>query len=377
MPFGAMRKFQRGKKMVLSERGDNIDEISEEMYDVFTTPATQASKFYTLYYVVEELNTSQFDFDLFQTTNEQKDAFYNYSVYVCAREMTNIYTHFAIDNIKLDGIHRVHPDLEAQAGAAPTADTSENKAKLVVEEIEEQIDNNAPRDIRRKAKQIMLRNPRNAGGALALDELKTLNKGAEEQWSVFSDSDKFLRACKFIFSHDWGEKYRDSKPPYIYIDPEDNENAFGWQVQYGGDAWGSVAKTALLRNSLGGEAYVDMMWSVEHNNGNFIDKMPDIKSIDIESVTDALNEEREENDELSHKYKSGYTKKMVAYHLLDRIIPSILDAARSGNIRPVYRIMQNRFEILGRDVRETMLPQKRPLGIIAEEKGGLEAPGVY
>lgn len=363
--------------MVLSESGGNIDEISEQMYDVFTTPATQASKFYTLYYIVEELDLNEFDFDLFEATNEQKDAFYNYSVYVCAREMSNIYSHFAIDNIKLDGIHQMHPDLEAVMGVAPVAGVTENKAEVMVEEIEEQIDNNAPRDIRRKVKQIMLRDPQNTGPPITLGELKTLNKGAEEQWSVFSDSDKFLRACKFIFSHDWGRKYRESQPPYISIDPKDNENAFGWQVQYGGDAWGSVAKTALLKNSLGGKAYVDMMWAVEHNNGNFIDKIPDIQSIDIESVTGTLNEEREENDSLYHAYKSGYTDKMIATHLLDRIMPSILDAARSGNIRPLYRIMQNRFEILGRDVRGTMLPQKRPLGIIVEEKGGLELPRGY
>jgi len=360
--------------MTMNRTEQEIEEIIQHAHDILSHPMTNACKFYTLYYIDKEIDVDGFDFYLMNTAKEQTKAFYNYSIQSCTREYEKAHAHFVIDNVRLQYLQAKHPDLKPPGATGTEPEVSKSRAQNIVRdqigEIERGPDSREAINI---AKQMMFHNPQKTKVPIDVGQMIDKAEITETRYQAFSKPRTFLKACEFIFGHDWGEQYRYERPEHIKIHPEDNPNAFGWHVNYGGAGWERVAKTALLKSELSKEAYVDMMWSVEHNNGNFIDKVPNLFEEDMLPVKETLNVEREENDELYHKYKDEFTDKMVYANIFDNIIPAILGEARAGNIRPLYRIAKRRFtELKDRRLREEMFPQTRPLGIAIEEQGGLE-----
>ena len=360
--------------MTTNKTGEEIEEIIQTLHDIFSHPMTNACKFYTMYYIDREIDVDGFDFHLINTAREQTKAFYNYSILSCIKEYEKAHAHFVIDNVKLQHLQAKHPDLKPPGATGTRPEVSKSRAKAIVRdqigEIERGPDTRGAINV---AKQMMFHNPQKGKVPIDVGQMIDRAEMTETRYQAFSKPRTFLKACEFIFGHDWGGQYKHHLPEYIKINPRDNPNAFGWQVNYGSDGWERVAKTALLKSEVSKEAYVDLMWSVEHNNGNFIDKVPNLFEEDMLPVKKTLNMEREESDELYHKYPNGFTDKMVYANIYDNIIPAILGEARDGNIRPLFKIAKRRFtELKDRRLQEEMFPQTRPLGIAIEEQGGLE-----
>lgn len=358
--------------MTTNKPREEVEELTQHFYDILSTPMTNICKFYTLYYIDEEIDIDGFDFYLMETAREQAKAFYNYSIYTCVGEYTNLHLHFSIDDVRLGSIGMAHPDIDPAAKPNMRPNISTSAAEGIIRDLEKAIEENTEEEVGETVKDMMFYLPQKAEVPIHVNQIKLITTGAEEFFDAYSRPQNFLKACEFIFGHNWGEQYVEDRPPYIKKDPRHGTNEFGWHAMYGGDGWERVAKTAQLKQEFENETYVDLMWSVEHNNGNFIDKIPDLLKADTEPVTKVLNREWEESDKLQNRWEDGYTRKLIAANSYDRIIPVLLSEARDGNIRPLYRIAKTAFtELKDRRLRPEMFPQTKPLAEILEDEGGI------
>jgi hypothetical protein len=345
--------------MILSDAGATEEDISEEIVDVLDKPVSRACKFYTLYYIDVELDIDGFDFYYNQEKDLQYDALYNYSIFACGGELKHLGKHFAIDNFKLDDILYRAEGVNHREKTQAAGQIYKSNASEYVKYLSEAIETEAPPELHSLIKQLMINNHINMTPIKDERDLVGFIKTMEHDYSAFSRHERFLRACKFIFGYDWGQKFSDMFAPALKVKPKDNPNAYGWQVQYGGDGWSNVPETALLRHDFDGEqTFIDMMWAVEHNNGNFVDKLPFIDNDEMEIVAKSFREEVKLADSRYIDIGGKITVGDIAPMYETRIMQNVLDFARSENMRPVARIAKNMYsELRDRRLRLDMFPQ--------------------
>lgn len=351
--------------MVRVNGKDDIEAAAEQMMGVIRNPATQVSKFYSLYYLdrVEELDG--FDFYLLDAAREMRDAFLNYSVYACMGEISHLANHFRVANTNLDTIiHR------ANFGQA------RDEAKISATESERVI-NSMKATVRaensRRMADIILdlmfnRMPSRAGKDSS--KVESSMKIEEEKYGAFSNAEDILKAAKFIFGYEWDPVRVD------FIDNEGNERQArrvidGWSHSYGGRSWKMVAKTALMIDDLSPVPYVDLMWAVEHNNGNFVDKISDVTDEEKNTVVRWINHRAADKGLFDGKephytpVEGGgrYSTDGVTDNTIRRaVLPAILDMNEAGNIEPLHGLAKRRHkELADRRIRAMSLPKTKDI----------------
>jgi hypothetical protein len=180
-------------------------------------------------------------------------------------------------------------------------------------------------------------------------------KKIEERYNAWTDSDSWFEAMKILFDTNWEQIYGDDR----------SGKQYGWNPSFGGDAWARVVDTAQLKDEMGKQAYVDLMWSVEHNNGNFIDKIELNVSKEREVINKALNNMDDfsnETPQLGVDADSGY--------FYDNVIPGFLTAVREENLRLAFEIAREtinevnlrryRHHIPDTDLEEEPTPKMGP-----------------
>lgn len=150
------------------------------------------------------------------------------------------------------------------------------------------------------------------------------SKRMEKWFDIYTRSDRWLNTMEDLFGTDW--------LPDDKLDRHDDE--YGWSFNYGGDGWARVAETALLKDEIGRQAYVDLMWSVEHNNGNFVDKVELNTEQEVENIRMAIQRmdtgRKKEVDTIEDRLSEAY--------LLDNLLPGVLDAAREERLRFIFNV---------------------------------------
>jgi hypothetical protein len=345
--------------MILSEAGSSKEGVSEEIIDVLDKSVSRACKFYTLYYIDVELGIDGFDFYYDKELDLQYDALYNYSIFACGNELTNFGKHFAIDNFKIDDVLYMSNSVDHREKTKGARHLDEDVADDYLSYLMNIIDSEAPRELQSLIKDIMVNNHVDLDPVANERDLLAYINTLEYDYSAFTRHERFLRACKFIFGFNWGKEFSDIYAPSLEIEPRNNPNAFGWQVQYGGGGWANVPETALLRHEFDGkETFIDMMWAVEHNNGNFVDKLPFIDREEREVIKKALEEELNTVDDRYVNLEGPLTEQNILDIYNDRLMQHILDFSRSGNMRPVARIAIKMFtELKNRRLSLNMFPQ--------------------
>ena len=344
--------------MVTVDRESDIPGAVEEFYNTFSQPVSKASKFYTLYYMDEELDLDGFGFQLHQESNSQRDAFYNYSIYACLWELTNITDFFNIDNYTWFPILSAGDVVENIEGGGYHHYPDKSEANAIANDVIQIIERNTSDGVTEKVKDIMLYKVPKVSTPLTVEQTVDFARTVGGEYNAFTEPDEFLEACEFIFGYDWENGVDWTKKGYIHIDPSKNDNAFGWRVSYGGQGWKSVATTARMRDELSSTAYIDLMWAVEHNNGNFIDKIPEVTSDELESVAQVINSEFEDGEGVKPNEFQGVTEEEVGKYYMSHLVPEILTHAREENIRPLFRLARNKYsELRSPRLREELFPQ--------------------
>lgn len=335
---------------------DDVEDAVIDFYGVLSSSSGRASRFYSLYYLSEVEGMTKYGFDLMKESDLQKDVFYNYAIYACISELGNLGHHWKIGLDSLRDIAFSSGVLEGQ-GEDSLGVGDIGAADRVSMDIEKEINMKGPNGAKHIVRQLMLNDAPYWTSPLSRNSMVEMAEMAEEEYSAFTEGAKFLEAVKFIFGHDWASMYGDDRPGYIPSQITDED--IGWVSNYGGDGWENVPQTALMKHEMGDNAFVDLMWSVEHNNGNFTDKVPNTDSEEVGAVRKYIMDELDEKNLVTTGKFRYPTEKTIASEVRKTILNTILLYARDENIRPLYKIADYKWpDLFDREITEDVFPMK-------------------
>jgi len=350
---------------------EQLKEDVNQFHETFKMPMSNAAKFYTLYYIDQEMDIDGFDFYLGRTVSNLAKAFYNYSIFACAGELANIHRNFRIDDYTIAAIMEQSTSLEPSMVAGSLGALTSPKADKIVEDLVDECKRETDGKVQKIAEKLVIKDPVENHAAITDSGVERACLSAEQKYNAFSEPETFLRAAEFVFSHIWATRYDDGDEDYIDTVPFDNATEFGWGGSYGGEAWASVSTTARKKDELTGVTYADLMFSVEHNGGNFIDKTADVYREDMEAAQEIMQREIRETTGIDESQFSAPTLGRISGMIYEAVLPAVLTAARDGSIRPLCRIARSQHsEVRDRRLRDDMFPQKKPLIRYVEEEWG-------
>lgn len=336
--------------MVIVREPHDVDDAVDQMQEWIGRPVTSASQYYTLYYLVEIEDVDELGFKLMQTASALRDSFYNYSVFATASEAANVYEHFSWEGYTLSKIITRSPRGQPRVRSRKYDD--------VEREIEERADardhfQTALRDVADGWEhdilfEIMMRERNLNSAPTRIPKELRYARHLEEGFNAFTDSESWLNAMQALFGYDW----RGEHGPHISGD------GFGWNPSFGGEAWAKVCETAKLKDEMGKQAYVDLMWSVEHNNGNFIDKIGMHTQDEIVAINDAKRRLEKEED-----VTIGMSDNPTASHIRDTMLPLLLDAVKESYLRFAFWVAESTID----DVNLSRYKHHIPNTYIGEE----------
>lgn len=317
-------------------RHDSVSDLVENFYYTLNEPIATISRWYSYYYLSEIEDIRQADFKLNKLTDNLYHALYDYALYACYKEISNkkgayiiyedepeIFRSEAGENIEYIMSER---PIQNKVQTQLTKIFKDNQYNLDAQKI-------AIILVRSKLDHPKGKDPRNISIACA-------------QWNgqinLWERHEKALKQAKVIF---------ETTPDF------DTDSAINtrWMAGYGGPAWGAVAETALKYHDVTKKAFVDMMIQVEHNNGNFLNKI----SPDFEAEQEASEEPIMRHNPAvleSAAYKNN--DKVDTYTDVDVyeiLLPHILQKAREGEMQLLLEIAENRDQKITRWKRRANL----------------------
>ena len=324
--------------MALVKESRDVEEAVEEFTEVFGRPVTYASQYYTLYYLVEVEDNDELAFELLNKATTLRDAFYNYSVFATAKEASHIGDHFQYQGRSISDIlgNRQRPNFNMAGRSREDIEKEQQKKKEMAQNFKDAIRERFPR----KGANLLTnftKNPNTlpTGRTFMMDPIETA-EGLERKYSAFTSSEGWLQTMSTLFSADW-------VPDGI---PDSDRNKYGWNPQYGGDAWARVCDTALLKEGMGKQAYVDLMWSVEHNNGNFVDKVQHDTSTERESIKEAIRRMDTGSQQIVVENEGNVARmtrggqQFSEDTILNEMLPDLLTAARGEILRFAFSLAE-------------------------------------
>jgi hypothetical protein len=314
--------------MALVKEPRDVEGAVEEFTQVFGRPVTHAAQYYTLYYLVEIEDVDEIGFELLQTTRTLRDAFYNYSVFATAKEASHIGDHFQYDSKTIGKIlgNRKRPNFKMAGRSKEDIEREQRQNEKVAQMFKDDVREKLPRT---NANLLLnfAKSPNNlpTGRTFMMEPIDTA-ESLERKYSAFTNSERWLSTMSDLFATDWSVQGAASTLGASY----------GWNPEYGGDAWARVCDTALFKEEMGKQAYVDLMWSVEHNNGNFIDKVEHDTVAERDSIIEAIDRMdtggKQKVDRIKQKVREGT--------IVEEILPKILTAARAENLRFAFSLAE-------------------------------------
>lgn len=279
---------------------EDVETIQTEVIDLFSKPIKQASLFYTRYYLTEIENVTEVAVDHSFHTNRLYNGFFWYGIYSCAREVSNIAGMSELP--RLDNRALTIEDLFTSSFPMSLGEYLD----LIMEDD----------DMKRWTINIVDWHTNidfmASGRRLAEEIIET----AEERFNAFSEPMEFLDNCVKLFSM---ERL--------------------WSTNFGGGSWASLARSIMQYNDLTKTTYVDLCWSIEHNNGRWLDKLfldkeeqEIIERLSSNRITFSyatmedsmeildtiLDEKRESKFNITKRYAFEYDSKLRRY---DRLLP--------------------------------------------------------
>jgi hypothetical protein len=157
--------------------------------------------------------------------------------------------------------------------------------------------------------------------AINKEEYKDVLVEAQQEFRLFSKPKLWLGAIEELFKME-------------VVITASRMNRTGWKDAFGGKAWASIARAANQYDDMPRTAWVDMMWSVQHNNNNFIDKVTTSPP-----VIEKLVREPWQNSVTGFPY-DGLQLESKA-DIYKHVLPTYLYAARESKFKLLYETMLN------------------------------------
>lgn len=305
----------------------------DQFFSTFSKPIYNATQFYNLYYLVEVAGVDEIGLDFTSYRDRLKADFLNYTVYATYKEAENIYHQYRIKGMKLNELKEsansglttaeIVNNFELDTGTDVTDAPLPTQRRWADDKITELLDILRAKTNKQEWSILndMIRD-RDRRKLFAIDRnsYKDALAEQEKELALFSTPKRFLGAMKALFS-------------MRSLIGSDEHSETGWEDAFGGPAWQNIAKAGLKYDEMPPTAWVDMMWSVQHNNSNFIDKV-EPKIPVIENLVSDVWEDCTTNSPYDMTSMKDRTD------LYDVVLPTYLYAARESQFKILYETMR-------------------------------------
>lgn len=240
-----------------------MDKIVRDFFDSFYLPQHHLCLYYT-YYILKLKGNTDFDFEFRELENKLYKDFYNYGIFACIKELR----HF------LGTFHFTYkePELETVEITDYIKHTHDKQQSITL----------------KPGFNKLITDVSNCVGIDVKDIHKIINIDRMYEYAIVNynnrnideKENKIIRDTEFLYLI---EKYFGyfTRPDNIlkiasksFNITKDNKSTCKWSEQYGGEAWGSIAKTMISRSNLISKTiFVDTCWSLQHNTNLFLDKV--------------------------------------------------------------------------------------------------------
>lgn len=315
---------------------NSIDGLVDNFTSTLDRPITLACKWYSYYYLAEVHNIQKADFELTKLANDLHNTLLDYSVYATYRELTNKAAQFEFVGTPLLEINKFQ-DVNGDYPKSFRQDllghgviqSKDLQRELVTEEIRKEFiesysdneENIPPRQIYNFVLQSNLEHPMGS----QYTDIHSASKSWERNHGVFSNPRDALKVAKVVFNTTPGTKQAIRKNS-------------GWVSGFGGPAWASVCKSALEYYKLSKVAYVDLMFSIEHNNGNYLNKISPKAGEEAEDIHPIIENRHPEIDRELIYPSAGFPNKYSNNDIYQVIMPEILDMVKNEEMATPLKI---------------------------------------
>lgn len=332
-------------------------EAAESIESSLGQPISTASHFYTLYYLTQQEDVDELEFDFFKLKDSLADDFLNYATAVTAEELHYISDNFEV-KVSVNGKKEIPPikygniwRSTSRLAEKITPESRDRRKALAVREatkelMEREAESKLSEDAAEIVYQIAFDNPLEKEYGTYESLVGEMIRRAISNTGAFIDNEAFLDAAQFLFGNEWLEAKGhpiDGMDATLYF--------YGWERNFGGNAWANVAETAKYYYEMSDEAFIDLMFSVEHNNGNFLNK------------TESEYQEDIKNLEISDRVKGKRLHALSPSAFVKHILPLYLDLAKEGDISPLYDIAIS----VDPQLRgyETLIPEQKKVPVVS------------
>lgn len=255
-------EFEINKESLLYKR---MDKIVRDFYDSFYFPHHHLCLYYT-YYILKLKENHDFDFEFRELENKLYKDFYNYGIFACIGELRHFIETFHF-------IYYTEERYKKTKGIndyiTNTCNTKEETIfKLGFKKFTSDISECVGIDVKDIYKII------NIDKMYQYTQILYNNRNIDEKENKITKDIEFLYLIEKYFGYF-------TRPDNIlkvalksFNISKENKIKCRWSESYGGEAWGSIAKTMLSRNNLVSKTiFVDTCWSLQHNTNLFLDKV--------------------------------------------------------------------------------------------------------
>lgn len=264
----------------------DVEGAFNTMVDTIGQPVRSSSLFYTYYYLNEIEDVSEVAADLSRMEIKLHDGFYYYGIMSVFKEIVHA---GAKTSVVIEGDE-----------IAIRRARSRHKRKFW-----ELIEDETPRELDPQYIHELLTMKGEPIRMLStnLTDIKQMLQYGDKNVGILGNPEKFIKSARFIF-----------------------DGPLTWGDEFGGESWASICDVLLSRDEHTKTTWVDLCWSVEHNSGNWLNK--------IEPTDDEL--------EMARKI-TGYDVSEVSdsgmdFVVQDELLEKVLDAKREGDFSEVFPI---------------------------------------
>lgn len=303
-----------------------VKELNKITFNTVARPIRSSSLFYSVYYLSEIENMEDASFDLFKLTNSIDKGMYYYSIGSISKEISK-----AVDRLIIKG-----NTIKQGFSEDPQAPLSSIR-RFVSSNVGPQYQNMANKIL------IDVANQEFPLGRRGFRGFRDQMMDVEDKYNALSEPDVYVNACRGIF----GVKPAKSKREELL-----GTDITSWSSGFGGDGWTGVCDHFLNREELPKRAWVDISWSVQHNTGNWLNKIS-INNDEFQVVFDVNRGTvirrvngggfAEVNVDSTEEMRSGDVRRILT--------DDILDANAEGDMDRVFEYAVHYNDEVGVDLR--------------------------
>lgn len=289
----------------------------------FTEPVSNCTEFYALYYLHEIKNVGGVEYSFRRKVEKQHKDFWNYGIFAVARELKNLKNSAGE---RWDYIEQIIEDMDAEMRIRRDYEDDEN---VSINQLETAI-----------------RGPQATKAVInkMLEDKLDLDSHEYDPYEVINDTHDMYVNIQEKETHVWVIDYceRLEEKLGIFSNPEPFIELaselfvkFVWDSFFGGPSWSGVCSSLLTRDELSDVVWVDMMWALQHNTGEWVNKIG-YSQDEMEYVAECVRQLPPQAVEGIEEYK----RTGDSLYSVGDALQYVLDSKREGDFNKIFPFLR-------------------------------------